>query len=513
MVWDVAWSRSRLWALVAILGVAVALGLLGASRSDASSGGGGERPHGGTVLTVGGKAFGRPIPDGFLGLSFEYWATEAYAGKNPRTVDPVLVQLIRNLMPDQQGVLRIGGVTTDWTWWPVKGMARPGGVNYTLTTRRLQVMGALAQEVGARLILGVNFEANSHVVASAEEQAMRKVIGSNLIEAFELGNEPELYSSFPWYDKPDGTGVVGRATGWDFSAFVNDYASVAGALGSAPLAGPTVGSVSWVDLTKFLATERHVAVVTLHRYPMWACFNARSSPTYPTIANMLSEAASGGLADSLAPYVAIAHADHLPLRNDEMNSVSCGNGYGVANVFGSALWSIDALFQMARVGVDGVNIHTAPVYPDRLFTTKRVHSRWQAVVAPEYYGLLMFSQAAPAGARLLPVSGAPSEVRAWATQARGGQIHVVLINDDTAHARTLALRIDGANGAGTLERLLAPSVHATRGVTLAGQGFGVDTTTGALEGPSRTALVNPRAGEYVVRLPATSAAMLTLASK
>jgi hypothetical protein len=385
-------------------------------------------------------------------------------------------------------------------------------VNYTLTTRRLEVMGALAKAVGARLILGVNFEANSRVVAAAEEQAMQKVIGSGSIEAFELGNEPELYSSFPWYEKPDGTGVVGRASGWDFAVFAQDYANVAGALGSAPLAGPTVGAVSWVDLSRFLATERHLAVVTLHRYPLWACFNARDSPTYPTISNMLSESASGGLAESLAPYVAIAHAHHLPLRNDEMNSVSCGNGYGVANVFGSALWSIDALFQMARVGVDGVNIHTAPVYPDRLFTTKKVHGRWQAVVAPEYYGLLMFSQAAPPGSRLLSVSGASGTARAWATES-AGQIRVVLINDDTAHSRTLAVRVDGASGAGTLERLLAPSVHATRGVTLAGEGFGSDTTTGALQGASRTAAVNPRGGEYVVRLPAASAAMLTLASK
>ena len=461
------------------------------------------------VVTVDPRVGGRTIPAGFLGLSFEYWAEENYAGKNPRAVDPVLVQLIRNLV-GQDAILRIGGVTTDWTWWPVAGVPRPGGVNYTLTRRRLEVMGALAQAVGARLILGLNLEANSPVLAAAEERAMLNIIGRPRIEAFELGNEPELYSSFTWYHRPDGTSVPGRRAGWDFGEFTQDFARVAAAVGPVPLAGPTVGGLSWLNLGRFLAAEPRLALVSLHRYPLWGCFNSPPSPTYPTIGNLLSESASLGLADSLARDVAIAHAHGIPVRNDEMNSVSCGNGYGVANVFASALWSLDALFEMARVGVDGVNIHTAPVYSDRLFTVKRARSRWQAMVAPEYYGLQMFAQAAPAGSHLLSVRGPSGAARAWATRAPAGQIHVVLINDDPTHAQKLAVVVRGASGAGTLERLQAPSLHATHGVTLGGQSFGAPTRTGVLSGPSQTVAVTPRGGEYVVRLPAASAALLTL---
>jgi Glycosyl hydrolase family 79 C-terminal beta domain len=443
-------------------------------------------------------------------LSFEYWAAANYAGKNPNALDPVLVQLIHNLMPAGGGSLRIGGVTSDWTWWPVRGVRTPGGVNYTLTTRRLEVLGALARAVGARLILGLNFEADSSVVARAEEQAMLKVIGRSSIDAFELGNEPELYSSFPWYYAADGDGVVGRSSGWDFSLFNRDYEHVAAALGPVPLAGPTVGALSWVDLSQFLASEPRVSLVTLHRYPTWGCFNTPSSDTYPTLGNLLSPFASSGLAESLAPFVATAHAHGLQLRNDEMNSVSCGVGNGVANVFGSALWALDALFQMARVGVDGVNIHTAPTYPDRLFVTKRKHGVWQGVVEPEYYGLEMFAQAAPAGSHLVQVSGASGDLRAWATRGPDGTIRVVLINDDTTDAHTLAVQVRGARGGATVERLAAPSVHATTGVTLGGQSFGAVTTTGLLP-PSVPDVLDPRAGDYDVRLPAASAAMLTLA--
>ncbi len=61
----------------------------------------------------------RAIPAGFLGLSLEYSAVSAYAGRDPSAVDPVFEQLIRNLTPGQRPVLRIGGDTTDWSWYPV----------------------------------------------------------------------------------------------------------------------------------------------------------------------------------------------------------------------------------------------------------------------------------------------------------------------------------------------------------------------------------------------------------
>jgi len=216
------------------------------------------------------------------------------------------------------------------------------------------------------------------------------------------------------------------------------------------------------------------------------------------------------LADSVAALAGVAHARHVALRIDEMNSVSCGGAPGVSNTFVSALWALDAVFQMARVGVDGVNVHTFPKATYELFNFTRPHGKWSGYVAPEYYGLLMFAQAAPPGAHLLHTSGALGNVRAWATSAPDGTVHVVLINDYTAQSRTIAVRIPGAGGAATLERLRAPGISARTGVTLGGQSFGTATTTGLLSGPSDAVSVKPADGAYVVRLPKASVAMLTL---
>jgi hypothetical protein len=225
---------------------------------------------------------------------------------------------------------------------------------------------------------------------------------------------------------------------------------------------------------------------------------------------MLAGQASSGLAASTVPLVAAAHRHGDPIRVDEMNTVSCGGAPGVSDAFASALWTVDALFAMARIGVDGVNVHTFSGATYELFTFKQGNGVWAGSVKPQYYGMLLFAQAAPVGSRLLRVSGAGGSVRAWATIAPDHRTRVVLINDDARHGRSLTVRIPGHNGAGSLERLLAPSLGATSGVTLGGQSFGPITTTGQLAGTPQVTAVTPRRGAYGVSLPAGSAALLTL---
>jgi hypothetical protein len=124
--------------------------------------------------------------------------------------------------------------------------------------------------------------------------------------------------------------------------------------------------------------------------------------------------------------------------------------------------------------------------------------------------MLLFAQAAPPGSQLLHVAGAIGQLRAWATRAPDGRTRVVLINEDGRRAHKLTLRVPNAHGAGTLERLLAPSLRATSGVTLGGQSFGSRTSTGQLTGTPTTAKLTPHGNTYAVSLPRASAALLTL---
>ena len=226
------------------------------------------------------------------------------------------------------------------------------------------------------------------------------------------------------------------------------------------LAGPATGSLSWLSQLPGLQTrEPGLRQVTYHRYPLNRCVRNPRSPLYPSVPHLLSRASSAGLVAGMARWVTLAHRHGEAFRVDELGAVTCGGMPGVSDTFASALWTLDTAFWMARTGVDGVDVHVHPEAPaNQLFTFTRAHDRWTGAVRPQYYGLLLFAQAAPPGARLLRLAGAGSgALRAWATLGRDRRVRVVLINDSLTRAWTVLVTPPAPGGAAALERLRAPS--------------------------------------------------------
>jgi hypothetical protein len=456
---------------------------------------------------------GTPLPAGFLGLSLEYTALDAYTGANGASLDPVFVQLLRNLASPagQPLVLRIGGDSTDATWWPVSGITPSAGVRYALTPAWLASARSLAAAVPAKLILGVNLAANQPRLSAAEASALLSGIGPDDVDALELGNEPDVYGVFPWYTTSHGA-VYSRRPGYSLNSYINEVRRWDAGLPGLPLAGPAVAELPWLSgIPALLDAAPRLRIVTVHRYALQGCSDNPSSPSYPSVANLLSDRSSWGLAAALAPYVAVAHSHGLQFRVDELNSAAqagCLGRTGVSNTFTSALWMLDTLFDLASVGVDGVNVHSLPGAGYELFTFSRASTGgWHAFVHPDYYGMLMFSQAFPAGARLLPVSAPAGPVKVWATLAPDGRTRVTLINQDSQPHR-VELQLPPSAAPAELEWLRGPSATATSGVTLGGQTFGLETNTGQLAAPALQP-VSQLLGDYSIELPAYSAALLT----
>jgi hypothetical protein len=462
-------------------------------------------------LTVGLAPITKPLPAGFAGLSMEYKGFLAYAGANPRTADPAFEQLLRDIAPNQSPVLRIGGDSSDWSWWPVPGMTRPPGVRFDLTPSYLATAKAVVTALHGRLLLGLNLEAGSARVAAAEARAFVAHIGASSLAALELGNEPELYASFGWYRSARGVAVPGRAKGYDVPALERDYATFSHALPPIPLAGPSSGAPTWLaSLGSFLGAEPRVRLATVHAYPLKHCRAA----TVVTIGQLLADASSAGLATSVRPYAVAAARHGVPLRVDEMNGVSCGGYRGVSDTFASALWVLDTLFEMDKLGVGGVNIHTVPGGINEIIGAATGGGRRQISVHPEFYGMMLFAQAAPAGSRLLQISApAPAGVKVWATKDTDGDIRVVVINKGVAQPVTVRLGIPSAQGPATVIALRAPSVRATTGVTLGGQTFGAQTSTGIPTGRRQSGSLAASGSTYAVRVPPATATMLTLAAR
>ncbi len=473
------------------------------------------------TISLPGRATGKTVPDGFLGFSFEFQAVRAYTGSDPRHINPVLKQLIRNLSPGQAPVLRIGGNSTDVSYVPTPGVPDPPYVGYALTPGWLATTGALAHELGARMTMGLNLAANKPSLAAAEGRAFLRAIGSGNLQAFEIGNEPNLYRGATIYHTVAGLPVHARPPTFGYPAFRSQFEAIARAAPRLPLAGPALAagpkpmSGSWVTtMPDFLARDPRVQTMTVHRYPLRNCYVPPSSPQYPTIDHLLARYATAGLAGSLHRWLAIAHHQHRRLRVDELNSVACRGQTGVSDTFASSLWATDALFSLLDAGADGVNLHTLPGSAYELFDFAHDRQGWHGWVRPVYYGLELFAEAAPPGARLLTIGGiaaGSSVLSIWGTRSRDGIDRVVLIDKDPNRPEKVTVRPPhGAPRGATLERMQAPSVHSAGSITLGGRTYGSSTDTGQLPPPVTQALNPGRHGGYTVTVPPGSAALLTL---
>lgn len=457
-------------------------------------------------LTVGSAPIGRALPSDFMGISFEYRDLPLYAGTSPHSVHSVFVQLLRNLDPGNGPSIRIGGDSTDWSWYPIPHTRRPSGVRFTLTRASLGVMRSLAVALGSKLILGVNLEVDSRRVAGAESHALLKSIGASRILAFELGNEPELYGGLPWYVIHHHRYYGRTHHHYHFAQFDRDFGQIAAALPRLGLAGPDAGSDPLlIHLGSFLRDHPRVSLATMHRYPLKVC----SASAHVSIDELLAPSSSNGVAHTLTPYARAAQAHHVPVRLDEMNAVSCGGEPGVSDTYATALWAPDYLFALNSIGINGVNVHSRPGSSGELFTFSHAGGAWRVHVRPEYYGLMLFALAAPVGSRPVSVTGSRSSLlRVWATSGPGGKRRVLVIND-AGGARSVSLRIPGAVGRGSVLRLRGPGLHAHRGITLGDRTFDPYTSTGVLA-RLHTESLAPAGGRYPLRLPAMSAALLTV---
>jgi hypothetical protein len=462
----------------------------------------------------------RPLPSDYVGVALTYKPVPGWVGPPSEPVDPVLVALLRNLAPHGEPLVRIGGESADHSWWPVSGYRKPFGITYDLTPAWTTAARRLAQAAHAKLMLGLNLQADRPRLVAVESHQLLARIGARYIQSFQLGNEPNLYTAFPWYKRlhgrpvpaysDTGTPVYARPRSYAPADYAREVSRMLPVLPRVAIAGPETNAPAWMQaFTRFLGPAGPAEALTTHAYAGVRCVKDPSDPLYPSIPHLLSPAASRGQLDGLERDVDLAHRHDDDFRVDELGTVSCSGQDGVSDSMASALWVLDTLFALDEAGVDGVNLHSVKGV-NALFSLGRSRGRWQATVAPWYYGALMFTQAAPAGSRLLPVAGGTQpDTRTWATLGPDRRVRVLVINDSTGSSAQVVVRNPAGHGraAASLAVLRAPSASATDGVTLGGRSFGT-TTTGRLATPRTTQI--QRHGAYTIDLPPASAGLLTL---
>lgn len=511
------WTSRRLrLTLVGLSTLAVALGLVVGALANLSTLSGHTAdtppsPPPGTAVPVarvtvlpGGPA--RRVPASFLGFSTEYW-TLPYWEQRPDVVQHVIALV--HVPGDPPFVLRIGGDSADRSLWEPGRQETPEWA-FELDPRWLNQTRALIMQTGVRVILDLNLITATPHIAAAWAQAAATALPPGRLIGFEIGNEPDIYSRVHWLSTLKGVSDA-RAmipVSMSAAAYARQYLGYARALSSVdpgvPLLGPALAyparHLSFIAVL-LRAVHPRLGQVTGHSYPYSACAFP-GTRGYPTIARVLSEHASAGVAHALAPGIALAHRAGLPFRLTELNSVTCGGRLGVSNTFATALWAPDALFELIRAGVAGADVHVRETTVNAAFAIT-AHG---LIAHPLLYGLILFAHTLGPDAALVPARvQVPRSVhlKAWAVRVRGNVVHILLIDKGPTPVR-VSLHLPGA-GLASVQRLTAPTVISTRSVTLGGQWL---SASGGWQGRWSGETLRPQAGGYQITLARESAALI-----
>jgi hypothetical protein len=469
-------------------------------------------------VTVAPDAARVPVPASYLGLSTEYWALPQWAGEMPLLERALSLVHVRGEGPL---VLRVGGDSADHAFWDPTAAPMPAWA-FSLVPKWLDQARTLVRRLGVRLILDLNLITDTPATAAQWARAAEAGLPPHSIAAFEVGNEPDIYSRVDWLATTTSRGLDGRADPRTFAGaslpaaltagdYVRDFHAYAAALREAApevtLAGPALANPvhhgRWVT-TLIDGARRSLGMVTIHRYPYSGCPGRRGTRSYATIGHVLSPAASTGLAQALAPLIDDAHDAGVPLRLTELNSVNCGGRAGVSDAFATALWAPDALFALLRAGADGVNLHVRADAINAPFALNPsgLHAR------PLLYGLILFARTLGPHAQLVTLRShlsRPANLAAWAVRVGRDTLHVLLI-DKSRRAERVSLKLP-ATGAAGVQRLIAPSASARTGETLGGRALG---TNGDWQGVPHDQAARPRGGAYTLSLSPMSAALFSV---
>jgi hypothetical protein len=440
------------------------------------------------------------IPPSFFGLSTEYWTIPVWAKHLP-----LLGRVLSSITSDGPMLLRIGGSSADQTRWsPAKEL--PEWV-FETTPAWLRQVRSIVRRFGVRVILDLNLVTATPTIAVRWARAAEAALPSESIVGFEIGNEGDIYSPLSWRKTTGGSKVLPpRLTASSYADSYRAYATQLIRLDpGVPLFAPALSDpVAHLDWISRLLAGSHpgLRAITIHRYPLSAC-SAPGTKTFPTIARVLSEKSTAGMASTIRGAVSAASRARLPVRLTEINSVTCGGRKGVSNTFATALWAPDALFELLSAGASSAAVHVRADAINMAFSL----TRHGLVANPLFYGLSLFARTIGPNSQLVPLalqSRPRLRLKAWAVRVGVNTLHVLLINKGTRPVR-VSLRLP-VFGPVTAQQLVARSARATSGVTLGGQHLDAQ---GHWVGKRITQAIEPVLGGYPVTVRGLSASLVT----
>lgn len=443
------------------------------------------------------QAQGARVPAAFIGLSYENMQLEDptfFSAKNKG-----LVAAFRKISAN--GVLRLGGNTSEFSWWqatpsdkpPVRQIvlkdgSKPADYLYAISPRTILELDSFLRATGWTCIYGLNLGYGSPESDLPEAKFVFQTLGPRL-EYFQIGNEVDNFPQYHLREKAE----------WNADAYLKEWLPIARAvqkaIPTAKFGMPDVSSdTRWLtriaEVWETLDDKPNVTTLSHHYY--WG--GPPNSPN-ATIERLLQQSAR--VASDAALTQAAAAKMHTAYRMTEGNTVYRGGKYGLSDVFASALWGADYLFLLMQNGYSGVNLHGGsghaqavsvggtfvgeadmkdpnaphpkpfytPIANEGTLAGSGVNGKLNAnyLLEPVGYGMKF---AAPfAGATMIPVEFNPGAVNATAYAAResGGNTIVAILNKDLSQDLHVELPAFSVR-----QVLTAPAIDAREAEIVAG---------------------------------------------
>jgi len=444
------------------LGLAALSPVMGAARGEAALDR--TRMAATTVaVTVGAATSSGQIVRGQAGLSYEKTklGTPFFAEGNA-----TLVGLFRGVGPS---LLRLGGNSVDeCVFLPddtLQGNGSSAGAPLPLPTPGVITPSDLGRlrgfldATGWQVLYGINLGQNTAARAALEARAAAQILGEHLV-AFELGNEPDLFSA---------NGL--RAPTYRFEDYLAEWQSMQTAIRLAVPKALFGGPASSYDLHGFSlplakALGSGLALLSQHYY------RANGEDATSTLELLLSpDPGLQGALTSLERAVREA-GTALGYRYTEANSFYHGGRPGVSNSFGAALWAIEFLFETARGGALGVNFHggghTAgytPIADDDLVALGP---------RPEYYAMRFVKEVGVGRLVRTEIEAGRLNLAAYAVRGPGESLSVVLLNKEPSRPARVILRFEENVSGAELLSFGAATLGEHEKILLAGSALGPD---------------------------------------
>ena len=428
-----------------------------------------------------------PIPADFTGLGYEI-SSVARPGLLS-AANHQYVQLARTL--GTHGIIRIGGNTSDYSSFAPAGEAVSAPKTTVVNEGNLKELGTFLDATRWRLIWGINLGNGTEQQAWEEAQAVAAIAKNNLL-AFEIGNEPDLFSH-------EGH----RPKSYSYEDYLKEYrrykSAIRAKLPHAPFAGPDAAvATDWV--TRFAADEGSDLKLLTHHY-----YRECASPT-STLDKLLH--LDPKLAPELEKLQAASNSSHVPYRICETNSFCGGGKLGVSDTFGAALWVLDFMFRLAWAGAAGVNMETGVNQLDFISWYSPIgddeHSHYGA--KPEYYGMLAFRESSQGQRVVTSYDTGSTNLTAYAVLSPQKKLCLTIINKEQSRNADIIVTTKSYVTSASALRLTGPSLERKEGVILGGSAVTAD-------GQWKPAHIEPlrtQGRSCRLHVPAASAALVSL---